>query len=140
MNDYKFSELEIGLKESFSKEITSEMMDMFYKITGDCNPLHCNEDFSIEKGFRGRVVYGMLTSSLISTLGGVYLPGKNCLIQGVETKFSRPVYIGDVLNVMGEVVEKHDSVKQATIKVIIRNQDNKVVCKGKLRVGVLDEG
>ena len=94
MNEYKMSDLAVGMTESFSKKITAEMMEKFYEISGDENPLHRDAEFARTKGFEDRVVYGMLTASLISTLGGVYLPGKYCLIQGVETKFLKPVFIG----------------------------------------------
>ena len=67
----------------------------------------------------------------------VYLPGKNCLIQGVEVKFKKPVYIGDTLTVTGVVDEVHESVRQIVIKVTIKNQNGKVVSKGVLRAGVM---
>lgn len=70
MNAYKLSDIFIGMKESFSRVVTAEMMDQFLEISGDENPLHNDETYAREKGFPGRVVYGMLTASLISTLGG----------------------------------------------------------------------
>ena len=90
MNEYKISDISIGMKESFSVIISEEMMQKFYDITSDENPLHVNETFARERGFDNKVVYGMLTASMISTLGGCYLPGKYCLIQGVEIKFVSP--------------------------------------------------
>lgn len=76
MNEYRFEDLEIGQTESFQSTITEEMMRMFCTITGDQNPLHMQELFAREKGYENRVVYGMLSASFISTLGGMYLPGK----------------------------------------------------------------
>ena len=81
----------------------------------------------------------MLTASFLSTLVGVYLPGERSLIHSVETKFTKPVYIGDVLNVCGEVVEINDTVKQIVLKVEIRNQYEEKVLRGKMKVGFLDE-
>ena len=138
MNTYRFQDLEVGLSESFECKITEEMMCNFLQITGDNNPLHNEEEFAIAHGFESRVVYGMLTASLISTLGGVYLPGKYCLIQQVETKFTAPVYIGDVLNVTGSIKELNESVRQAVIKVEIKNQKGKKVVRGNLYVGFLE--
>ena len=138
MNAYKYEELYVGLIESFTFSMTKEKMESFLKITGDINPLHTDEQFAIEHGFNGSVVYGMLTASLISTLGGVYLPGKYCLIQQVETKFVRPVYVGDMLTIVGTVKELNDSVRQAIIKVEIKNQKDKKVLRGNLSVGFLE--
>ncbi len=137
MKEYQLEDIKVGMEESFQATITEEMMKKFLDITGDVNPLHNDEEFARDKNHQGRVVYGMLTASFISTLGGVYLPGKNCLIQGVEVKFKKPVYIGDTLTITGVVDEVHESVRQIVIKVTIKNQNGKVVSKGVLRAGVM---
>lgn len=139
MREYKISDLAIGMKESFSRTITADMVKKFLDITGDENPLHVDSNFAEAKGFADRVVYGMLTASLISTLGGEYLPGKYCLIQGVEVKFSRPVYIGDELTVTGEIRRIDVDLKHTEIKVTIRNQKNEKVLRGVMKAGVMDE-
>lgn len=139
MNNYQFEDLKVGMVETFERKITEEMMSKFLEITGDINPLHNDIDFACDKGYDSKVVYGMLTASFISTLGGVYLPGKNCLIHVVEVKFAKPVYIGDTLTISGTIVEVHESVGQVEIKVVIKNQHGKAVCKGKLKAGVLHE-
>lgn len=136
MNDYKYEEIKIGHKESFAVTITDEMMASFNAITGDVNPLHNDEDYARSLGHPGRVVYGMLTGSLLSTLAGVYLPGKRSLIHEVKIKFAKPVYIGDTLTVEGEVEEKHDAYSLLVLKVAIRNQHGEKVCRAKMQVGV----
>lgn len=138
MNEYRFDDLSIGLKESFEYKITLEAMEKFRGLTGDDNPLHVDDEFAREHGFVGRVTYGMLSASLFSTLGGMYLPGKYCIVQECDTKFLQPVYVGDVLTVTGEVREMHESVQRADIKVTIVNQDNKKVVRGTLKVGFLE--
>ena len=137
MNNYTFEELSIGQSESFEVTVTAEMMDSFLKISGDINPLHNDKNFAEEQGYADRVVYGLLTTSFISKLVGVLLPGEKCLLQGIEVKYLRPVYIGDTLLVTGIVDELHESVQRASIKVSISNQDNKKVVKGKAEVGFL---
>lgn len=137
MNSYTFDELQIGMKESFQVTITEAMLDSFKSITGDVNPLHNDEDFAKEKGHPGRVAYGMLTASFLSTLAGVYMPGERSLIQQVETKFSSPVYIGDTLTVTGEVVDLVESVQRLELKVTITNQNGKKVLRGKMQILVV---
>ena len=111
MNEYTFKDLSIGFEEYFSFEVTEEKMKLFQDLTGDNNPLHTEQQFAQEHGFENRVVYGMLSASLISTLGGVYLPGRYCLIQQVESKFLAPVFVGDVLAVKGTVSELNETVQ-----------------------------
>ena len=118
--------------------ITADMLEKFKDISGDNNPLHTDENFAKEKGFKSRVVYGMLTASLYSCLAGEYLPGKNCLLQSVHADFLNPVFIGDTLTVTGKITEKHDSVRQIIIKAVIRNQDGKKISKAKIEAGVLE--
>ena len=138
MNEYKFSDLSVGKQESFTHTVSSDDLQRFLDITGDINPLHNDNDFAREHSFAGRVVYGMLSASLISTLGGVYLPGRYCLIQQVEVKFVFPVFIGDTLTVEGTVKELNETVQQAVIKVEIKNQEGKKVVRGNLSVGFLE--
>ena len=137
MNTYTFDEITVGLTESFTVTVTPEMLDRFREDTGDINPLHNDEAFALERGYAGRVAYGMLTASFLSTLAGVYLPGKWCLIQRVETDFPRPVYPGDTLSISGTVKEKDDTFRNITIAVRIRNQTGDTVLRGKMRLGVL---
>lgn len=138
MNTYVFSDIKVGMEESFEIEMTKEMLKSFCNITGDVNPLHNDEQFAKAEGFRDRVSYGMLTASFISTLGGVYLPGKYCLIQSVECKFINPVFIGDKLVVKGTVIDLHESVQQIEIKVLISNQKGEKILRGKLKAGFLN--
>ncbi len=49
MNRYRFEDLEIGLKESFTVTVTEEMMRDFLSISGDINPLHNDEGFAKEQ-------------------------------------------------------------------------------------------
>ena len=137
MKEYKFEELEVGMSESFTVTITEKMVNDFLCNVDDTNPLHVDSDFAKEQGYKERVVYGMLTNSLLSKLVGVCLPGKYCLLQGVESKFMKPVYIGDTLTVTGTVEELHASVKRMSVKAVITNQDNKKVVKAKVEVGFL---
>ena len=136
MNDYTYEEITAGQKESFTVTVTEDMMDKFRAITGDDNPLHNDEDYARSEGHPGRVVYGMLSASLLSTLAGVYLPGKRSLIHEVKIKFAKPVYIGDTLTVEGTVEEKHDVYSLLMLKVTIRNQSGDKVCRAKMQVGV----
>ena len=139
MNSYKFVDINVGLEESFSVRVNSEKLDQFLKISGDINPLHTDAEYSKSKGFSDRVVYGMLTSSFFSTLVGVYLPGKYCILQGVDIQFSKPVYIDDILTITGKVSYVNEAYKQLEIKAVIINQDNKKVSKATIKVGVMDE-
>ena len=104
MNEYRFDEIEEGQKESFSVTITEEMIESFRALTGDMNPLHQDADYAKEKGYPDKVCFGMLTASFLSTMAGVYMPGKYSLIQSVEVKFSKPVFAAISLTISAFVI------------------------------------
>lgn len=136
MNHYTLAEMTPGLTESFTVTVTEEMMDAFRAITGDCSPIHVDADYAKGRGYPGRVVYGMLGASFFSTLAGVYLPGEHCLLHGVESKFAKPIFIGDTLTVTGTVINVSEAVAETEIKAVITNQDGKKVTRGIIRAGL----
>lgn len=137
MNQYRFEDIYVGLKEEFQVTVTEEMLSQFCQITGDVNPLHTDEGFAKEKGYQSKVAYGMLTASFLSTLAGVYLPGERSLIHSVESKFTKPVHVGDTLTISGQVTECNKMFSVFTMKTTIVNQDGEKVLRGKMQVGVI---
>ena len=136
MNHYTLAEMQPGLTESFTVTVTQEMMDAFLKLTGDCSPIHVDEDYAKGRGYPGRVVYGMLGASFFSTLAGVYLPGEHCLLHSVECKFAKPIFIGDTLTVRGTVVNVSEIGSEAEIKAVITNQNGQRVTRGIIKAGL----
>lgn len=139
MNCYTFDEIQIGHKESFVVTLSDGDIEAFRKITGDNNPLHCDDKYARERGYNGRVVYGMLTASYLSTLAGVYLPGEKCLIHEVTTKFDAPITEVGNIRVCGEVVKKHDLFRLLTLNVEIRSGENVLLLHGTMKVSVASE-
>jgi 3-hydroxybutyryl-CoA dehydratase len=139
MNKYKFSDIKVGLSESFEVQIVPSMMDKFLEISNDINSLHQDINYAKQKGFLGRVVYGLLTSSFYSTLVGVHLPGKYCILQGINIQFSKPVYIHDVLKIHGKVSYINEAYKCIEIKSSITNIKGEKVSKATIKVGIIDE-
>lgn len=138
MNEYTYDEITIGQEESFQVTVSEEMMEQFLQITGDVNPLHRDAAYAATRQYVDKVVYGMLTASFFSTLAGVYLPGRYSLIHSVETKFLRPVYVGDMLTVSGTVKEKEDAYRMLILNLLIKNRKGEKVVKGTMQIKVLD--
>lgn len=140
MNAYQFSDIQIGMKESFFHQVTEDQEKAFRIITGDINPLHKDDNFAIDVGegrFTKHVTFGMLTASFYSTLAGVYLPGRYSLIHSLEIKFQKPVYVGDILKITGTVEKVQNELKLLEIKAVIENQNGKCVSKANMKVLVL---
>ena len=80
-----------------AKTFTEADVLMFSAVSGDTNPLHQNEEFAEQTRFKQRIVHGMLTTSLWSTIVGTRLPGPGCAYMGQELNFLKPVHIGDTV-------------------------------------------
>ena len=141
MNEYELSQIEVGMQASFGKIITKEMEDSFRVISGDDNPLHRDDNFAVDISngkFKSHAAFGMLTASLYSTMAGMYLPGKYSLIHSFdELSFMNPVFVGDELMVQGTVTDKNEDLKLIMLKVVIKNQDKKIVSRAKMKVLVM---
>ena len=137
MNEYALADISVGMAHEFSVTVTPEMTTRFVGISGDVNPLHVDRNYAESKGFRDSVVHGMLTSTFYSTLVGVYLPGKYCLLQGIKITFHQPVFAGDQLNVRGEVTHVTEALRVITVRGSITNQHGEVVSKAQIQVGFI---
>ncbi|HIY10151.1 MAG TPA: MaoC family dehydratase [Candidatus Anaerofilum excrementigallinarum] len=136
MNSYTLAELRPGMTESFTVTVTEEKMELFRQLSGDESPIHIDAEYAQQRGYPGRVCYGMLGASFFSTLAGVYLPGEHCLLHSVESKFAKPVFVGDTLTVTGVVDEVNETFSEITIKASITNQNGKKVTRGIIKAGV----
>lgn len=139
MKEYKYEEINVGLEVSFEYAITEAKMQQFFEISGDSNSLHTDLDYAKSRGYAENVVYGQLTAASLSTLAGMYIPGKYSLIHSIETHFLKPVFISECpLTVYGKVVDKDDRFKTLTIKFYIKNKKEEKVCRGVMQVGVIE--
>ena len=71
----QFEGIEVGYQTQLLHTITQEDVITFSNLTGDFNPLHVDAEFARQTSFGKPVVHGMLTSSFISTMIGMLLPG-----------------------------------------------------------------
>jgi 3-hydroxybutyryl-CoA dehydratase len=102
---YYIEDISVGMSAVFAKTITDADVTLFSRISGDTNPLHMNESFAAQTRFKTRIVHGMLTTSLWSTLVGTRLPGPGSAWVSQETKFLQPVHAGDTVTAKVTVVK-----------------------------------
>jgi 3-hydroxybutyryl-CoA dehydratase len=125
-----FEDIQVGQQATFGKTITEADVFAFAGITGDFNPIHVNVEFAKTSMFGKRVTHGMLTASLVdqtlTNLGGL---GNIHLSETV--KFLAPVFIGDTVTVVSEVVGKDAAKNRMTVKSTITNQEGKTVLEGE---------
>ena len=126
----------IGQEFSFSATIKKSDVENFAKLSGDVNPLHMDESFAQQRGFKGRVVHGILLSSYLSRLVGVHFPGRHAVLHSININFLSPAYIDDTVSI--ECVVKQISLGTQTLvlKVAMKNNESRnVLLRGKIQVG-----
>ena len=122
LHGYYLEDLEEGMSASFAKTLTESDVYLFAGVTGDNNPMHVNEEYAKTTPFGGRIVHGMLSASLISTVAGTRLPGPGCIYVDQSIKFKAPVHMNDTCN--------------ATVTVTsIDERRRRVVCRTDVHVG-----
>lgn len=132
--DIPYSDLKIGDSAEISKTISETDIYNFAGICGDFNPLHVDEEFASKTPFKKRIAHGMLCASLISTLLGTTLPGKNTIYMEQNLKFKAPVYIGDTITAKIEVIDLIQEKNIAILKTEAYNQAGEIVIDGQATV------
>ena len=130
MQPVKFSELKIGMKGSYTKQITQEDVDKFIEICNDSNPIHVNEEFAKNAKLGSKIVHGILVSSLISTVVGTKCPGPGSVWLDQSLKFLLPVKINDTITAISEILVKIPERQQVIVRTTCINQNNEVVIEG----------
>src|ERR1051325_4201018 len=88
-----------------SKTVMDSDVVGFARLSGDDNPLHLCDVYASETRFGQRIAHGLYTASLISAVLGTRLPGPGAVYRSQTLNFHGPVKIGDVVEVVVEVVE-----------------------------------
>ena len=117
--------------------VTEEVYDSFQKCSGDMNPLHTDDTFAIQKGFRERVMYGNILNGFVSYFVGECLPTKNVIIHTQNIEYKNPFYLHDHLLFEAVIDDYYESVNAIAFKFKFYNQNNKLVAKGNIQIGLI---
>jgi 3-hydroxybutyryl-CoA dehydratase len=129
-----YDEIEVGMKDSFTKTITETEVYLFASISGDFNPMHVDEEFAKKTPFRTRIAHGALPQSLIAPVLGTKLPGLGTIAIEVSARFKAPTFFGDTITATAEVVEKMEAKKRVKLKLLWTNQRGETVATGMAEV------
>lgn len=105
LDGYSIEDLSVGMTARYAKTITEADLVLFAGISGDCNPVHMNENYALSTPFKGRIVHGMLSASFLSTAIATKLPGPGSIYVSQNLKFRAPVRIGDTVEARVTIVE-----------------------------------
>lgn len=134
LSNFTYDEITVGQTASYSKTVDEDGVKMFAALSGDVNPVHLDDGFAAGTMFKQRIAHGMFTGGLISAAIAMELPGPGTIYFRQELSFRLPVFLGDTITVSLEVIEKLDKKKFVTLSTVAKNQDGKIVVKGKAQV------
>lgn len=127
LHGYFFEDLKTGMSATVSRTITETDLRNFSGVSGDTNPMHLNEEFARETPFKGCIVHGMLTASLISAVVGTRLPGPGCIYMSQTLKFLAPVRVGDTVYATGTVKQLFPDKKRVLLDTKCYVRDTVVI-------------
>jgi acyl dehydratase len=133
----QIEDFEVGQRASFTKTFTEADVQRFIEITGDVNPLHVDEAFAARTPFGRRVLHGMLTASIFSTMVGMLLPGTGAIYRSQTLRFLLPVYLDETVTAHF-VIRGIDRAKhRIEIDAWIENEAGERVIEGTCEAGLL---
>jgi 3-hydroxybutyryl-CoA dehydratase len=127
IHGYYLEDLAVGMSASHAKTVTETDVVMFAGLTGDNNPVHCNEVFAAKTPFGTRIVHGMFCAGLISCVLGTRLPGPGCIYTDQQLRFKAPVRIGDTVTALCTIQEVIPERRRVIINTICTVRDQIVV-------------
>lgn len=128
-----YDEIEPGDSSTLSRTLTKRDIQLFAYMSGDINPAHLDEEYAHSSMFRELIAHGMWGGSLISTVIGTQLPGPGAIYLEQSLKFTKPVGIGDTINVTVTVKEKRNK-NRVLLSCTCTDQDDDTVISGEALV------
>ena len=127
-------EINLGDTARFSKTISESDVYNIAGVTGDMNPAHIDKEYASKGPFGRRIAHGILPAGLLSTVMGMQLPGPGSIYMNQEYQFLKPVFIGDTITAIVEIIGKDEIKNRVRLRTYCKNQDGEIVIDGKAEV------
>lgn len=136
-----FEDFEPGMEiQTAARTITETDIVNFAGLSGDYNFIHTDAEGVKATPFGQRVAHGMLVASIATGLAVQhgFIDGTTLAFRELTWKFTRPVLIGDTIQVQVKVLETKEMAKLGgglvTFEARVVNQRDEAVHKGEWRM------
>ena len=126
-----YEDIYVGNSASMQRTLTKRDIELFALVSGDLNPAHLDEAYAEHDIFHHIIGHGLWSATMFSRLLGMELPGLGTIWLGQTLKFSRPVFVGDVITATITVKEKRDEHKHIILDTLCVNQHDEIVISGE---------
>ena len=123
--------LSVGDAAEISRTVTDEDVRAFAELTGDCNPVHLDEEYAAGTRFGRRIAHGMLGASLVSAVLANELPGRGTVYLSQTLRFTAPVFLGDTVTARVVVTQVREDKPIVTLETVCTNQHGERVVEGE---------
>src|SRR5580704_1499499 len=134
---FAYEDLVEGTEFEQQYVITQDVYQKFLDLFGDASPLHVSDDVAISCGFGAKLMHGAILNGFISNFVGMHFPGRRALELGVEIRFLKPAYLGDVLDLEATVKERLES-RSVVVLGFHFSRERKAIARGEVSVMICD--
>jgi acyl dehydratase len=120
----------VGQSAERSRKTRMQDIHAFTEMTGDCNPIHYDEELAKKTPFGKLIVQGGVTSGILNALVAEDLPGPGTVFLGVEWKFLKAVGVDEEITGRAEVMTVRDDKPICTLETTVRDADGDVCLSG----------
>lgn len=128
------SRLYVGQEIREERVFTTYDVEHFAQISGDCNPIHLDEEYGRRSRFGGTVVHGLLVSGLISKIIGMDMPGEGSIYMEQNLRFRKPVYVGEKVVAKIKIADIDKDRNIYTLETNVYNSKEECVIEGNAKV------
>jgi acyl dehydratase len=125
-----FPRPQVGQTARRSRTVSADDIAAFTAISGDRNPLHYDEEAAAASRFGRVIVQGGVITAILNAVVAEDLPGPGSVFLHVDWSFRAPVYPGDTITGIVEVVAVRDDKPIPTLATTVTNQHGDVVLDG----------
>lgn len=124
------NDITVGASYKLTYTFEPELVRKFCELVDDYAPVHIDKDHAKAMGYDGTIVHGLFVTSNISGILGNHLPGSKSVINSINVKMLKPVYVGETVNYHVSVKSISVAVKAVTLDFFVENSSNQKVITG----------
>ena len=131
--------IQVGQRAMVSKTITEADVVLYAGIVGDFSPLYVNEEYARNTRLGSRIAPPMLAGGLVSSVLSNRLPGPEFVFLRQQFEFLAPVFIGDTITALVEVISVESEKRIVCLRTDCHNQMNKQLLTGEAVLMLLEK-
>ena len=94
---------------SIKRKITQDLINCYANVSGDHNPIHINKEYAKSTKFGAQIAHGMLNLGIVSEMLQESFQEDWKFEGQIKTKFTAPVYSGEVISTYGTIISVQPS-------------------------------